>query len=46
VGGLARYDASSIGRVISNERVQHGNIVFGTCFDSWSSESYDYVAEL
>jgi len=27
VGGLARYDASGIGRVISNERVRYGNIV-------------------
>jgi len=46
VGGLARYDASSIGRVISDEREHDGNFIFNIDFNSWSSESYDYVAEL
>jgi len=27
VGGLARYDASSIGRVISDEREHDGNFI-------------------
>ena len=30
----------------STERVRYGNLVFCTCFCSWSSEGYNYVAEL
>ena len=31
---------------ISTERVRYGNLVFCTCFGSWSGKDYNYVAEL
>jgi len=44
VGGLETFYALSIGRVISVERVQHGNLFFSTVFDTWNIESHIYVA--
>jgi len=44
VGGLARYDASSIGRVISAGRVRYGNLCFSTVFNTWKYKGYYYVA--
>ena len=43
-GWACRFDASSIGRVISVERVRYGNLFFSTVFNAWHYESYDYVA--
>jgi len=36
-GWACRYDVSSIGKVISVERVCYGNLFFSTVFDVWSN---------
>jgi len=45
-GWACRYDASSIGRVISVERVRYGNFIFSTGTCSLFSESHFNVVEL
>ena len=46
MGGLDKYDASSIGRVISDERVRYGNIVFSTRTYSLDNENHSNVVEV
>ena len=46
MGGLARYDASGIGRVISNERVPYGIYYFSTRTYSLDNENHSNVVEV
>ena len=43
--GFEKFDASSIGRVNSVERVHYGNFVFCTVCYTWIGKSHYYVAE-